>query len=123
MAPLPGRPSRSRLSGFDEFKLPATPNPDAATQQSLNSLHVTRSHQGPPSGIDAARRRVAPTNLATIVIDTAYTKLIYRIKDVIRKGGTVRARRPRHFRGHLAAERAERHLCPVERLQGRDQDR
>jgi hypothetical protein len=74
-----------KIRGFDEFKLPATPNPDAATQQSLNAYTLREAIKGTLYDQLGPSR---PTNLNTL-IDTAYTKLIYRLKDVIRKGGTV----------------------------------
>jgi hypothetical protein len=74
-----------KIKGFDGFQLPATPNPDAATWQEISYYQLQEAAR---LVIAAQLGASAPANLATIV-STTYTKLIYRIKDVIRKGGTV----------------------------------
>jgi hypothetical protein len=81
-------------------------------------LHPPGSGQGHPL---RPARPSRPANLNTI-IDTTYTKLLYRLKDVIRKGGTVATRRPRHLQGQLAAPSGRSvGFTPEPRLQGRDQ--
>ncbi|MCC7278074.1 MAG: hypothetical protein IT487_07125 [Chromatiaceae bacterium] len=74
-----------RIKGFDEFQLPSAPNPDAATWQAMGDgtlevevLAILRAQLGAS----------APDTLDTIVRRTQ-EKLVLRIKDIIRKGGTV----------------------------------
>ena len=74
-----------KIKGFDEFLTPEAPNPDAATWQNMGDgtlevqvLAILRAELGAS----------APDNLDTIVRQTQ-RKLLLRIKDIIRKGGTV----------------------------------
>ncbi len=74
-----------QIKGFDSFVLPEAPNPDAATWQNMGDgtlevqvLAILRAELGTS----------APDNLDTIVYQTR-VKLLRRIKDIIRKGGTV----------------------------------
>jgi hypothetical protein len=74
-----------KIKGFDEFLLPEPANPDAATRQVLNAYTLREAVKGILYDQLGPSR---PANLNTI-IDTTYTKLLYRLKDPIRKGGTV----------------------------------
>ncbi len=74
-----------KIKGFDEFQLPSAPNPDAATWQAMGDgtlevevLAILRAQLGAS----------APDTLDLIVRRTQ-EKLYLRIKDIIRKGGTV----------------------------------
>ncbi len=74
-----------KIKGFDEFQLPSAPNPDAATWQAMGDgtlemevLAILRAQLGAS----------APDTLDTIVRRTQ-EKLVLRIKDIIRKGGSV----------------------------------
>lgn len=74
-----------QLKGFDDFQLPTPVNPDAATRQDLVRAHIAAAVM---NALSAELVASAPANLGTIA-DKVYDKLIYRIKDVTRKGGTV----------------------------------
>lgn len=74
-----------QIKGFDEFRQPAAPNPDAATGQAMGDgtlevevLALLRAQLGAS----------APGNLDLIARRTQ-AKLVLRIKDIIRQGGSV----------------------------------
>ncbi len=74
-----------KLKGFDSFKIPEPASPDAATWQALGTYALD---QAVLELLQAELGASAPVNLSTIATRTRQ-KLLLRIKDVIRKGGSV----------------------------------
>ncbi len=74
-----------KVKGFDEFQLPLEASPDLATQQTLGYYQLQEAVR---ATLAAQLGASAPANLATITTKV-YDKLVYRIKDVTRKGGSV----------------------------------
>lgn len=74
-----------KIKGFKDFQLPQAASPDIATKQTLGDYQLQEAVQ---ATLAAQLGAAAPANLATINTKV-YERLIYRIKDVIRKGGTV----------------------------------
>ena len=74
-----------QIKGFDNFLLPEPAHPDAATRQDVG----TSPFQGAVMDLLQAELGAnAPANLSDIVIRTQQ-KLFLKIKDILRKGGTV----------------------------------
>lgn len=74
-----------KIKGFTEFQLPLAASHDTATMQTLGYIQLQDAVR---ATLAAQLGASAPANLATINTKV-YERLIYRIKDVMRKGGTV----------------------------------
>ncbi|MFZ1538842.1 MAG: hypothetical protein WAT23_15850, partial [Chromatiaceae bacterium] len=74
-----------QIKGFDSFVLPEAPSPDAATRCDYDSYQFGEAVM---ATLQAELGASPPVNLSTILNQTRL-KLLLRIKDIIRKGGTV----------------------------------
>ena len=74
-----------QIKGFDSFVLPEAPSPDAATRFDYDSYQFGEAVM---ATLQAELGASPPVNLSTILNQTRL-KLLLRIKDIIRKGGTV----------------------------------
>ena len=74
-----------KIPGFEETNPPTVPDPDRLSREALNG---TELGDWVRDALAAQLGASAPLNLGTIVTRTQL-KLWLRIKDIIRKGGTV----------------------------------
>ncbi|MBK8639902.1 MAG: hypothetical protein IPN92_17100 [Chromatiaceae bacterium] len=74
-----------KIKGFDEFLTPEAAHPDAATRQDVGTSPFQVAVM---DLLQAELGANAPANLSDIVIRT-HQKLFLKIKDILRKGGTV----------------------------------
>ena len=74
-----------QIKGFDAFQIPEPAHPDAATRQELDNYEFAAAIL---ALLQAELGASAPVNLSTIATQTRL-KLLLRIKDIIRQGGSV----------------------------------
>ena len=74
-----------QIKGFDAFQIPEPAHPDAATRQELDNYEFAAAIL---ALLQAELGASAPVNLGTIATQTRL-KLLLRIKDIIRQGGSV----------------------------------
>ena len=74
-----------KIKGFDAFQIPEPAHPDAATRQEIDNYEFA---QAILALLQAELGASAPANLSTIATQTRL-KLLLRINDILRQGGTV----------------------------------